>query len=132
MCVFVRAKSIHSCPTLCDHMGCSPQVPLSMRFSRQEYCSGLPCPSPGDLPNPGLNPVFLHCRQILHHLSHQGSSGKESSYNAGDTGDVGSVPVPARSPGGGQCNPLQYSYLENPMDRGAWWVSIVLQRLRHD
>ena len=36
-----------SCPTLCDPMDCSPQAPLSMEFSRQEYCSGLPFPSPG-------------------------------------------------------------------------------------
>ena len=49
-------------------MDCSPPVPLSMGFSRQ-YWSGLPCPPPGDLPHPG----FLHCRQILYHLSHQGS-----------------------------------------------------------
>ena len=33
------------------------QAPLSMGFSRQEYCSGLPCPSPGDLPDPGIEPV---------------------------------------------------------------------------
>ena len=33
------------------------QAPLSMRFSRQEYWSGLPCPPPGDLPNPGIEPV---------------------------------------------------------------------------
>ena len=32
------------------------QAPLSMRFSRQEYWSGLPCPPPGDLPNPGIEP----------------------------------------------------------------------------
>jgi len=86
----------------------------------------------GIIPTQGLNPGLPHCRQTPDHLSHQGSSGKESSYNAGDTGDVGSAPAPARSPGGGQCNPLQFSYLENPRDRGAWWVSIVLQRLRHD
>ena len=35
------------------------QVPLSMGFSRQEYWSGLPCPSPGDLSNPGIEPVCL-------------------------------------------------------------------------
>ena len=33
-----------------------PQAPLSMGFSRQEYCSGLPCPPPGDLPDPGIEP----------------------------------------------------------------------------
>ena len=47
------------------------QAPLSMRFSRQEYWSGLPFPSPGDLPDPGIKPG--HCRQILYCLSHQGS-----------------------------------------------------------
>ena len=35
------------------------QAPLSMGFSRQEYWSGLPCPPTGDLPNPGIEPVFL-------------------------------------------------------------------------
>ena len=42
----MRAKSLQSCPTLCDPMDCSPQAPLSMGFSRQEYWSGLPFPSP--------------------------------------------------------------------------------------
>ena len=35
------------------------QVPLSVEFPRQEYCSGLPFPTPGDLPNPGIKPVIL-------------------------------------------------------------------------
>ena len=50
------------------------QASLSIEFSRQEYWSGLPFPSPGNLPNPGIKPVSLHllqCRQILYHLSHQ-------------------------------------------------------------
>ena len=50
------------------------QAPLSMGFSRQEYWSGLPFPSPGDLPSPGIKPGSLHCSQILYHLSHQGLS----------------------------------------------------------
>ena len=44
--------------------------------------------------------------------------------NAGDTGDVGSVPGSRRSPGGGHGNPLQCSCLENPMDRKAWWATV--------
>ena len=47
-------------------------------------------------------------------------SGKETSYNAGAVGDVGSVPGLGRSPGGGHSNQLQYSCLEKSMDRGAW------------
>jgi len=37
---------------------------------------------------------------------------------------VGSIPKSGRSPGGGNGNPLQYSCLENPMDRGAWWATV--------
>ena len=49
------------------------QAPPSMGFSRQECWSGLPFPSPGDLPYPGAEPILLNCRQTLYHLSHQGS-----------------------------------------------------------
>ena len=54
------------------------QAPLSMGFSRQEYWSGLLFPSPQDLPNPGSNPGLPHCRQMLYHLSHQGSIDEET------------------------------------------------------
>ena len=53
--------------------GLMPSRLLCRGFSRQEYWSGLSFPSPGNLPNPGLNPGLLHCRQILYHLSQQGS-----------------------------------------------------------
>ena len=43
------------------------QAPLSMGFPRQEYWSGLPCPSPGDLPNPGIKSCLLLGRQIFCH-----------------------------------------------------------------
>ena len=55
---------------------------------------------------------------------------KHSPANAGAVGDVNSIPGSGRSPGGGHGNPLQYSCLENPMDRGAWGLqSIGLQRV---
>ena len=50
-----------------------------------------------------------------------GSDGKESASNEGD---LGSSPGLERSPGGGHGNPLQYSCLDNPMDRGAWWATV--------
>ena len=50
-----------------------------------------------------------------------GSDGKESAYNAGDWG---SIPGSGRSPGEGNGNPLQYSCLEHPMERGAWWTTV--------
>ena len=49
---------------------------------------------------------------------------KESAYNAGATGDVDSITGLGGSLGGGHGNPLQYSCLENPIDRGAWWSTI--------
>ena len=51
----------------------------------------------------------------------RGSFGKESACNAGD---LGSVPGLGRSLGEGNSNPLQYSCLESPMDRGAWWATV--------
>ena len=109
------------------------QAPLSTEFSRQEYWSGLPFPSPGDIPDPGVEPdtscVFCIGRQILYHWATWealtmtfrldimfkgfpgGSESKESACNAGD---LGSVPGLRRSHGGGHGNPLQYSCLENP------------------
>ena len=49
---------------------------------------------------------------------------KNLPANAGDIRDVGSIPELGRSPGGGHGNPLQYSCLENPMDRGAWQATV--------
>ena len=48
-----------------------------------------------------------------------GSDDKESAHNVGD---LGSIPGSGRSPGEGHGNPLKYSHLKNPMDRGAWWA----------
>ena len=56
-----------SCLNLYGLMDLACRAPLSMGFSRQEYWSGLPCPPPGDLPNPGIEPCLLHCWQILYH-----------------------------------------------------------------
>ena len=50
-----------------------------------------------------------------------GSDGKESACGAGN---VGSIPGLKRSPGEGNGNPLQYSCLGNPMDRGIWWATV--------
>ena len=49
---------------------------------------------------------------------------KNLPVSAGDTGDTSSIPGLGRSPGGGNSNPLQYSCLENPKHRGAWWPTV--------
>ena len=62
------------------------------------------------------NPVrLLRCQKA------GGSVGKESTCNAGD---LGLIPGLVRSPGEGHGNPLQYSCLGNPMDRGSWWATV--------
>ena len=53
----VHAQSLQLCPSLCNPWTVAHQAPLSMRFSRQEYWSGLPFLSPGDLTNPGMEPT---------------------------------------------------------------------------
>ena len=80
------------------------QVPLSTEFSRQEYWSGLPFPPPGDLPGPGIEPPSLVFPALA--------------------GDAGLTPGLGRSSGGGHSKPLQYSCLENSMDRGTWRATV--------
>ena len=62
----------------------------------------------------GLSPSFFK-------RSPGGLDSKESACNAGD---LGLIPRLGRSPGEGNGYPLQYSCLENPMDRGAWWATV--------
>ena len=68
-----------------------------------------------------LPPVFrdskLDCLFLL-------PGGSEVKASASNVGDPGSIPGLGRSPGEGNGNPLQYSCLGNPMDRGAWWATV--------
>ena len=69
------------------------------------------------VPNYQISPrIILHLPRFP-----GGSDGKESACNARD---VGSIPGLGRLPGEGNGYPLQYSCLENSMDRGAWWVTV--------
>ena len=66
LCVLVTQSYVTVTPWTVSH-----QAPPSMVFSRQEYWSRLPFPSPEDLPNPGSNPGLPHSSQILYYLSPQ-------------------------------------------------------------
>ena len=119
------------------------QALLSVEFSRQEYWSGLPFHFPGDLPHPGIEPMSLvsvSCigRRILYPWPPEepplgyiysvgfpcGSAVQNPPANAGDTGDADSIPELGRSHRKGTGHPPEYSCLENPTDRGAWWVTV--------
>ena len=84
-----------------------------MGFSRQEYWSGVPLPS--------LN---IYTLLYIKQASQVTLVLKNQPTNAGDVRNMGSIPGLGRSPGGGHGNPLQYSCLENPMDRGAWRATV--------
>ena len=60
--------------------------------------------------------------QIYHFMGFPGASDSEES--ACNAGDLGSILGSGRSPEGGSGNPLQYSCLKNPMDRGSWWATV--------
>ena len=108
-----------------------------MGFSRQEYWSGWPFPSLGDLPNPDieLGPPVLQADALpseppekpITFLSPYSISewlrGTKSAANAGAAGDR-VLFLSREDPQGENSNPLQYSCLENPLDRGAWQATV--------
>ena len=140
MCI--HAKSLQSCPTLCDPMDCSPPgssipgilqarilewvaMPSSRGSSRprdwtESLCllhwraGSLPLAPPGKPKLP--NTLSLNMWDFSHI-----SVGKASASNVGD---LGSIPGLGSSPGGANGSPLQYSCLENPMDKGTWQATV--------
>ena len=121
VCVCVRA-CVLSHARLRDHMDCiGCQDLLSMGFPRLEYWSGCPFPSPGDLPDSGIEPWS----PVLQADSLLSEPPRPVVRNLlGDSGDMGSIPGTGRSPGGGNGNPLQYSCLGSSMDRGTGWSPV--------
>ena len=73
MHVKVRARMLSRVRLFVTPWTVAYQASLSVEFSRQEYWSGLPFPSPEDLPDPRIEPRSLALQAILYHLSHQGS-----------------------------------------------------------
>ena len=125
------------------------QAPLSMEVSRQECWSGLPFPSPGDFPDSEIEVISLAspalaggfftteppgkstytCNSLLFvymfiyiYMLPWWLSSKGSACRAGDVGSA--ISGSGRSPGERNGNPLQYSCLGNPMDRGAWQATV--------
>ena len=79
--MLVCAKSLQSCQTLCNPTDCSLAVSSVHRFSRQEYWSGLPSASPGDLPIPGIKPMFLTSPALAGRFFINSSNARESLSN---------------------------------------------------
>ena len=110
------------------------QVPPPMGFSRQEYWSGLPFPSPGDLSNPGIesrSPTLqVDCLPAEPSGKPPSSLTRDQTYTSCIESKVLTIGPPGKSQqyltasaitdGEGNGNPLQYSCLENPRDGRAW------------
>ena len=102
------------------------QVSLSMEFSRQEYWSGLPCPPPWHLPDPGIEPrsPTLLVDSLQSEPRSSPSSLVVQQGSACNAGDLGSISGSGKFPGEGNGNSLQYSCQKNPLDTGAWWATV--------
>ena len=106
------------CPTLVTPWTAAYKAPLSMGFSRQEYWTGVPLPSPRATAwysnsSPGC--IFWASQVSL--------MVKSLPASAGAVRDLRSIPRLGRSLREGSGYPLQYSCLENPLDREAWWAT---------
>ena len=108
LCMCVWARSLQSCPTLCNLMDGSPPGSSVHEFSRQEYWSGLPCPPAGDLLNP---PMELESPALQADSLPNETPGKPQLYVHIYTGEENG-------------NLFQYSCLKNSLDRGAWWAAV--------
>ena len=95
-----------------------------------------PCPALGLCPRGPVHWAEMACPYPFHFSLESGNPlpggwgfpnvlvVKNPPANAGEIRDVGFIPGLERFPGGGHGNPLQYSCLENPLDRGAWWATV--------
>ena len=116
-CVLQRTKhvlSLHFFKNVRHSYACKGKQ--RMRTSRKSiFTFSLPSPS-----------LWILCRNNtkLCNLTTQSMSLGLSELAPWDIGDTSSIPVSGRSPGGGHGNPLQYSCLENPINRGAWWATV--------
>ena len=97
-----------------------PSFPLLADTPRILHSSRLPFIPSTERKEKGLS---IYMRPWINHGLPSGTNGKEPT-NAEDIRDAGSTPALGRSPREGNGNPLHYSCLGNPMDRGAWWATV--------
>ena len=111
ICIYVGKRS-------CE-LECSTIIHKHIKF-----CSTLSCRTEFVQPSKLKEIEFHWTCFICYYGLLQWLSSKESACNAGGVGDTGLIPGLGRFPEEGHGNPLQYSSLENPLDRGAWWATV--------
>ena len=101
------------------------RVVLGLKELRKPGCCSMPTGRPADSLTAVSGPAgTFRANKCASTNPDHGSVRKESACNAGHTGDVSLIPRLGRSLGEGNGNPLQYSCLGNPMDRGARWATV--------
>ena len=117
----VHANSLNHGQLFATPRTVAHQAPVSVGFSRQEYWRGLPCPPSGDRHYPRVEPTSL-C--LLHWQEDSLSLMAQTVKNLPAMQRLGFNPSVRKIPWRGGNYPLQYSCLENPMDRGAWPATV--------
>ena len=95
-----------SCPTICDPMDCSPTGSSVHGILRQEHWSGLPFPSPGDLPNPGIEPTSPALQTDCLPLSHLEAGEVTANGEDAQCPQQATLPNPKRDLGPAQMSPV--------------------------
>ena len=121
----------NQCQTFLQPYG-AQQAPVSMGFPRKEYWSGLPFPSPGDLPNPGIKPESPALTGVFFITEPPGKPSHEPTFGQNHLPQslfynkalTSSCNLLTTTPGEGNGNPLQHSCLESSRDRTAWWATV--------
>ena len=90
--------------------------------AKQQAASVSPVFTIAQIDKPNICTLLSYLHSLFHPSGFPG--GSEVKASACNVGDLGSIPGSGRSPGEGNGNSLQYSCLENPMDRGAWWATV--------
>ena len=108
------------CPSNASHTSLTLPVALLSMSEQNSAAKNLP-----NLGKKCKNVGCLFCPDVPGDVLPRWLSGKDLTCNAGNTGNEGSIPESGRSPGVRNGNPLQYSCLGNPRDRGAWWATVM-------
>ena len=115
--------SVQLCLTLYDPVDCSPPDSFVQGFSRQEHWRGLPCPPPGNLPDPGIKPVSLMSPALASRFFITSTACDSSKESAFQCRRHRFDPWVRKIPWSRKWS-LQYSCLENSMDRRAWQATV--------
>ena len=130
-CMKVKNESevVQLCPTFSDPMDCSLPGSSVHGIFQARALEWVPLPAPPPYSGPTMPITCRKGRRVENHpmlMSHGLPGGSVMKNPPTNAGDLGRIPGPSRSTEGGKGNPLQYSCLGNPVDRGASWARVLV------